>query len=303
MPTPHFLAPPWGLPAPVEKRLVRHLAEGDNASALVLLRDHVPEQPADPRLLLILAHVRFRDAVEVMVDELLPASMEALALIDRAVAAGVDPATVQAFRTEVEQVLSEQTAAELRTFAAIPEDRNYAAMELETLVDAAYRNWDADPATAAAMFEAAAAKRAGSPAAFNERLRAGLCRAAAGEAAKARPVLLEATTFDWKAAGLWMDRSMSEAAFVALLEQDASDEAAFARRWDEAVARGAQLERPFPSIWPNQEKLLDLCLARGDGPRAKVLAGLVEGSREELSKALAAKIRAARALAEGGATH
>ncbi len=84
----HLLAGPWGLPGNLDAELARALEQEDYGTALALLRDALPEYPS-PRLRVLLAFVRFQDALEVMVTELMPACQEALALLEQATEAGL----------------------------------------------------------------------------------------------------------------------------------------------------------------------------------------------------------------------
>jgi len=304
--TTHFLAGPWGLPGVLDDVLADHLEAEAWDAAVTLLRDQLPGRSEDPRLLLLLAHARFRDATDVMFDELLPASQEALKLIDAAVEKGIPLDAVAPFRDEVERVLAEQTQEELKLLAAIPEDGNHDAMPLRLLLDAAYLLWDRQPAQAARMFETAARKLAEKQGKdvtergpwFNERLRSALCDFEAGDVERASPVLEEATRFDWAAAGIWQDRRTTETAFARLLERcaRARDLPGFETLWTQAQEKSRQLGYVFPSIHKDQERLLDLCLQLGDGVHASALATQIEGSRKQSSRRLLDKLRRAKAL-------
>jgi hypothetical protein len=96
---------------------------------------------------------------------------------------------------------------------------------------------------------------------FNYRVRSGVTFRLAGEIERAWPILLEATTFDWQAAGIPEDDHFTEWAFVEMLCVLAEREAkfAFAELFRHAVARCAELGSPFPSIKLKQEQLLDWC--------------------------------------------
>ena len=132
----------------------------------------------------------------------------------------------------------------------------YAAWELHEYEQAA------DLFYHAAELEREAASRRGPDAApdqsFLHRFRAGLCLWELGRFDQARPVLLEATAFDYKAARLWGDRHDAEKSFARLLMECAarSDRERFAALWRQATARGDQLSFPFPSIIPHQKQLL-----------------------------------------------
>src|SRR3954463_8573500 len=101
--TQHLLAGPWGLPDDLDDKLAEYLEAQDYGSAVTLLRDFVPGHSRDPRLLLLPAHARFQDAMEVMLDELLPATQEALKLIDLALEQGIPLDAVAPLREEVEK--------------------------------------------------------------------------------------------------------------------------------------------------------------------------------------------------------
>lgn len=96
---------------------------------------------------------------------------------------------------------------------------------------------------------------------FNYRVRAGVTFRLAGETERAWPLLLEATTFDWNAAGIYEDRHITEWAFVEMLcvHAERNDTESFRRLFWQATARGESLDYPFPSIQPKQELLFDLC--------------------------------------------
>ena len=298
MTTAHFFAPPWGLPDEQDLALARVLEREDWATALLLLRDHLPAEPA-PRLLALLAFLRFQDALTVMQEELVPASQEALALLERAAEGGLSLEQVAPLREEVEHALAAETAAELRAEALTPEAARTAP--LEAVVDAAERLRNARPAQAAALFLVAAER---DPAhAPLHRADAGVALHLAGERAQARALLEEALQADWRSAALRPARLRTDWAASLLLEDAlaSDDRERVARLWAEAQARGAQLGLPFPANWLNQERLLQRLLARGDGVRATQVAGRIEAAREYVPRALAEKLREARGLARAQA--
>lgn len=96
---------------------------------------------------------------------------------------------------------------------------------------------------------------------FNYRVRSGVTFRLAGHIQRAWPMLLEATTFDWDAAGIPEDSHFTEWAFVEMLivVAQAQDRAGFAKLFWQAVARCNEIDSPFPRIHPKQELLLDLC--------------------------------------------
>jgi hypothetical protein len=97
------------------------------------------------------------------------------------------------------------------------------------------------------------------------RARAAYCLWDAGEFERARPVLWEVSLFDWKAGGLWADRHDSEKAYSRLVLEAAvkEDRKRFEELWAAATARGSELAWPFPSIVPEQKKLLAAAMALG----------------------------------------
>jgi hypothetical protein len=291
----HLLAGPWGLPGTLDTELAEALEQEDYATALALLRDALPPQPA-PRLLVLLAFVRFQDAMEVMVTELMAACQEALGLIHRATEAGLPLDTVTPLREEVERVLAEETVRELSAERMTAERAE--AASLEDLLEAAARLRATQPARAAELF-LVAARRDDPQRAPIHRADAGIALHQAGRTAEARPLLEAALALDWRAPALWQDSLHADWAATLLLEQAhaARDEKAFESFWAQALAQGRQLRRPFPANWLNQERLLTLMLARADGLRAAQVASRIEASRKYLPRALAAQVAEARTLA------
>ncbi|WP_224361655.1 hypothetical protein [Hyalangium versicolor] len=291
----HLLAGPWGLPGNLDAELARALEQEDYGTALALLRDTLPPEPS-PRLLVLLAFVRFQDALEVMVTELVPACQEALALLERASEAGVPVEAVAPLREEVERVLAEETVRELAAERMTPERAEGAP--LEEVLEAASRLRATHPARAAELFLLAARQDDPERAPIH-RADAGIALHQAGRTAEARPLLEAALALDWRTPALWQDSLHVDWAGTLLLEQAhaARDAQAFDTFWAQALAQGRQLHRPFPSNWLNQERLLTLLIARGDGPRATYVATRIEASRHYLPRALAAQVAEARTLA------
>lgn len=291
----HLLAGPWGLPGTLDAELARALEQEDYGTALALLRDSLPPEPS-PRLLVLLAFVRFQDAHEVMVTELMPACQEALALLDKATEAGLPVDAVAPLREEVERVLAEETVSELSAERMTPERAE--AAPLEEVLEAASRLRANHPARAAELF-LVASRRDDPERAPIHRADAGIALHQAGRTTEARPLLEAALAQDWRTPALWQDSLHVDWAGTLLLEQAhaARDEQAFESFWAQALAQGRQLHRPFPANWLNQERLLALLLARGDGPRAAQVATRIEASRQYLPRALAAQVAEARTLA------
>jgi hypothetical protein len=291
----HLLAGPWGLPGELDAELARALEQEDYGTALALLRDALPAEPA-PRLLVLLAFVRFQDAMEVMVTELMPACQEALALLERAAEAGLPLDAVAPLREEVERVLAEETAHELSAERMTPERAESAP--LEELLEAASRLRASHPARAAELFLVAARRDAPERAPIH-RADAGIALHQAGRTAEAHPLLEATLALDWRLPALLPESLHVDWAATLLLEQAhaARDEVAFDATWAQALAQGRNLQRPFPANWLNQERLLHLLIARGDGIRAAHVATRIEASRRYLPRALAAKVAEARTLA------
>ncbi|WP_224247005.1 hypothetical protein [Hyalangium gracile] len=291
----HLLAGPWGLPGNLDAELARALEQEDYGTALALLRDALPPE-SSPRLLVLLAFARFQDAREVMVTELMPACQEALALLHRAAEAGLPMDAIAPLREEVERVLAEETVRELNAERMTPERAE--AVPLEELLEAASRLRATHPERAAELF-LLAARRDDPERAPIHRADAGIALHQAGRTAEARPLLEAALAQDWRKPALWQDSLHVDWAGTLLLEQAhaARDAKAFDTVWAQALAQGRQLHRPFPANWLNQERLLTLLMARGDGPRAVHVATRIEASRHYLPRALAAQVAEARTLA------
>jgi hypothetical protein len=291
----HLLAGPWGLPGNLDAELARALEQEDYGTALALLRDALPSEPS-PRLLVLLAFVRFQDANEVMVTELMPACQEALGLLHRATEAGLSLEAVVPLREEVERVLAEETVRELSAERMTPERAE--AAPLEEVLEAAGRLRATHPARAAELF-LVAARRDDPERAPIHRADAGIALHEAGRTSEARPMLEAALAQDWRAPALWQDSLHVDWVATLLLEQAhaARDEQSFESFWALALAQGRQLRRPFPANWLNQERLLRLLISRGDGTRAAYVATRIEASRSYLPRALAAQVAEARTLA------
>jgi hypothetical protein len=291
----HLLAGPWGLPGELDAELARALEQQRYGTALALLRDALPDNPP-PRLLVLLAFVRYQDALEVMVSEVMPAAQEALTLLERATEAGLPLAAVAPLREEVERTLAEETAHELAAERLTPARASEAP--LEEVLEAASRLRTSQPARAAALFLVAADRDAPARAPLH-RADAGIALAEAGRGDEARPLLEAALSADWRSPELWPDRLHVDWAAALLLERAhrAQDSAAFEALWTQAQALGRQYQRPFPFSWPTQERMLALLLERQDGTRAAQVALRLESSREYLPRALAARVAEARTLA------
>ncbi|MBN1210019.1 MAG: hypothetical protein JXB05_34525 [Myxococcaceae bacterium] len=291
----HLLAGPWGLPGDLDAELARALEQEDYGTALALLRDALPADPS-PRLRVLLAFVRFQDASEVMVTELIPACQEALALLEQATEAGLPLEAVAPLREEVERVLAEETVRELAAERMSLERAE--AAPLEEVLEAASRLRASHPARAAELFRVAERRDTPERAPIH-RAEAGIALHQAGRAAEARPLLEETLALDWRAPALWPERLHVDWAATLLLEQAhaARDDAAFDATWAQALAQGRLLQRPFPANWLNQERLLTLLITRGDGARAAQVATRLEASRGYLPRALAAQVAEARTLA------
>jgi hypothetical protein len=164
----------------------------------------------------------------------------------------------------------------------------------------AHWRWDRDQYLNAAVLFSAAAIRSAEEArvlaplrdnTFNYHIRAGVTFRLAGEYERAWPLLLEATTFDWKAAGIPEDDHFTEWAFVDLLSilAEREDRHEFSRLFWQAVARCQELDSPFPRVHPKQELLLDLCERLGLSEELAHVIQRIETQRTP-SKQLAQRI-------------
>lgn len=287
---PHFLAPPFDLPEGRDARLVKHLEDDDWASAITLLRDVVTPQTENWKWLVLLAYTRFRDAADVMPDELVAASREAVVLLQRAMEHGAPHDDVAPFLEAVERALDQLSRGEEALLARLGPGDDPAALndeELETVCFLVDRD---NPARAAKLFAALAARQG--PLATAARARAALALARSGAFEAARPELEAVLTQDWSKRPLSDERLALEAAETLLLEHASGAE--FVALWHLAEARGQALAFPFPSAWPHQERLFSKCLSLRDVTRARALAQRMEEERLELPQALVERFRAVR---------
>lgn len=276
----HFLAPPYGLPGAGDARLTLHLREDDWAAATTLLRDVVSAETTNWRWLVLLAYVRFRDASDVMVDELTPAAREALALLERAMVNGAPLSEVAPFRDAVETALDHLTRDEEALRAKWEAARD--ALTLEELEQVAFLLKRDAPAKAAEAFEALHARR---PSPGTKAL-AALARGAA------RPALEALLTEPWTRD----ERLALEEVETTLLEQVTGAE--FVAHWQLAEAKGRELDFPFPTAWPHQERLFTRAWALGDFALARRLGARMKEERSELPKDLREKLEAGAAVRE-----
>ncbi len=287
---PHFLAPPFDLPPGRDDRLVRHLEDDDWASATTLLRDVVTPETTSWKWLVLLAYVRFRDAADVLPDELVDASREAVQLLHRAMEHGAPHDDVAPFLEAVERTLDQLSRGEEALLAKLGPGDDPKALTDDELESICFLVERSDPVRAARLFRALAAREG--PLAIASRARAALALARSGAFEAARPELEEVLTKDWSKRPLSDERLALEAAETTLLEQATGAE--FIALWHLAEARGKALAFPFPSAWPHQERLFAKCLALRDISRARTLAQRMEEERPELPEALAERFRAIR---------
>ena len=287
---PHFLAPPFDLPEGRDARLVKHLEDDDWASAITLLRDVVTPQTENWRWLVLLAYTRFRDAADVMPDELVAASREAVLLLQRAMEHGAPHDDVAPFLEAVERTLDQLSRGEEALLSRLGPGDDPAALNEEELETVCFMVDRDNPARAAKLFAALAARQG--PLATAARARAALALARSGAFEAARPELEDVLTKDWSKRPLSDERLALEAAETLLLEHASGAE--FVALWHLAEARGQALAFPFPSAWPHQERLFSKCLSLRDVTRARALAQRMEEERLELPQALVERFRAVR---------
>jgi tetratricopeptide (TPR) repeat protein len=287
----HFLSPPFDLPEGKDARLLHHLEEDDWASAATMLRDVVTPQTTKWKWLVLLAYVRFRDASDVLPDELTDASREALSLLTRAMEHGAPYDEVAPFREAVERTLDQLSRGEEALLSKLKAGDDASDLSDEELENVAVLVGRAHPARAAKLFEALAARQKDDVAHLSH-TRAALAQAQAGQFEVAKPALESALTRDWSKRPLSDERLTLEAVETTLLEHATGAE--FVAQWQLATERGQSLAFPFPSVWPHQERLLARCLALRDFARARSLASRIESERTELSQVLSERLKAAQ---------
>lgn len=275
----HYLAPPYGLPEAADARLIRHLQDDDWAAATTMLRDVVTAETTNWRWLVLLAYVRFRDAADVMVDELAPAAREALQLIHRAMEHGA-PVDIAPFREAVESALDGLTRDEEALISKWETSRE--TLSLEELEQVAFLLRRDAPKKAAEAFDALNAKQ---PSAGAKAL-AALSRGADQSTLEA--LLGETWTKE--------ERLVLEEVETALLEKVTGAE--FVAHWQLAEAKGRELDFPFPTAWPHQERMFARAWALGDYALARRLGVRMKEERSELPKELREKLEAAPAVRE-----
>lgn len=288
----HFLAPPFHLPEGRDARLVHHLEEDDWASATTLLRDVVTPSTIEWKWLVLLAYVRFRDASDVMPDELTDASREALGLLTRAMDHGAPFESVAPFREAVERTLDQLSRGEEALLAKLGRDDDASGVSVEELDNIATLVTRTQPARAVKLFEALAERQKETPLRHASLARAALARVAAGKFGEAKPALEAAMSEDWSKRPLSDERLTLEAVETALLEHATGAE--FIALWQLATERGTAMAFPFPSVWPHQERLFLRCLEVRDFNHARALATRIENERAEVPRALAERFRAVR---------
>lgn len=289
------LAGPWGLPKPLEEKLTAFIENDDPEAVTMLLGDEAAQPGRDPRLLAVLAHAQLEVArTRVGLEQALPLLSEALAHLDQAIERGADGQALAPLRADLEKVLDTASRREVAIVEAMRSDPDGASDEV--LEDGAWLMEKRDPAFAATLFDRLADRQKDKG--FEMRVRGALARHASGAKAAARPVLEEALDYDWRAKGVWEGRFVTEAAFTALLEEavEARDEEAFRTLWSRALERMDALGARFPAVWPNQTRVLELCLLLGDGDRARFVARRLRDARPWIPRALEARIAAANQL-------
>jgi hypothetical protein len=288
----HFLSPPFDLPGARDGRLLHYLQEDDWANAMTLLRDVVTPETTQWKWLVLLAYVRFRDAADVMPDELTDACREALTLVDRAMALGAPHDELAPFREGVEGALDQLSRGEEALLARLRPGDDAADLTDEELENVAFLLDRTAPLRAAKLFDALADRQAGNPLRHASTARAALARTRAGHFTDAKPTLEAVLAEDWSSRPLSGERLTLEAVETALLEHATGAE--FTALWQLASERGEALSFRFPMAWPHQERLFARCLQVHDLARARALAQRIEDERDELPAALAQRFAAAR---------
>lgn len=287
---PHFLAPPFDLPGTRDQRLVKHLEDDDWAAATTLLRDVVKPDTTAWKWLVLLAYVRFRDAADILPDELVDASREAVQLLHRAMEHGAPHDEVAPFLEAVERTLDQLSRGEEALLAKLGPGDDATALSDEELENICFLVDRHNPARAAKLFAALAGRKG--PLAIAAEARGALAQVRAGKFDEAKPALETVLTKDWSKRPLSDERLALEDVETTLLEHATGAE--FIALWHLAEARGTALAFPFPSAWPHQERLFNKCLSERDFNRARALAQRMESERPELPEALAERFRAVR---------
>ena len=120
----------------------------------------------------------------------------------------------------------------------------------------------------------------------------------AAEIETAEPLLRQAIAFDWAAQGVPNDRHMVEWAFFQLLLNARHDTDRFARLFDEAVSRCAEVGRDYTGIHPPQEELLEIAVGMGHRLVVERLAGKI-ADRRPAKKATKQLLARAKELLSG----
>lgn len=301
------------LPEPLRAELLALLDADDHRSvAQAVEEDLEAGAPRTQEKLVVLACAIFLDAYEIFVDRIIAASRRALSLLREAESLGLDPARGRVLSSEIEAVLRETEARESAELALAERSQEAGELSAKTVAARAHRTWESgDAAGAASLFleaarleEQAAAARsrwAAPDQSMNYLVRAGRCFFESGDYASAIPLLERAIAFDWRAARLWADRHTTEWAFVCLLEDCArrADFSGFQALWERALQRGEELEFPFPTIHPLQERLLEICLVHRLLHYLPRIVAMIEARESRLPKALRSRIAAARAELDG----
>lgn len=289
-----------GLPPPLQEQLEQLLDEEEYGDAAVLLEEHLASGgERTPAVLVALADCGYRHALEVMVDQIIPACQRALSLLDEALASPKPPAGSRNLRAEISRVLAYHLREEASTQAEIHQAEKAGKLTAEQLSHKAYRLWEAGECARAAELFLQAADQEQPASAITERARAGFCLAEAGQWDRARPLLHETAEFDWRTGGNWNDRYDSEKAYTWLLLEAAArrDKAGFRELWERAVRRGKALELEFPTIRPGQERLLRACVDLALREECAHLIAAVNRSYKRVPAELKGLLEAARQCA------
>ncbi|WP_028603379.1 hypothetical protein [Ottowia thiooxydans] len=130
--------------------------------------------------------------------------------------------------------------------------------------------------------------------AMNYLVRAGIAFNSGAQIETAEPLLRQAIAFDWGGRGLPNDTHMVEWAFFQLLINARHDAGRFAKLFDEAVSRCAEVGRDYAGIHPHQEALLEIAIGMEHRPIVERLAGKMAERRpaKKASKELLVRAKA-----------
>lgn len=296
------------LPWLLRRKVVPYYKIEDHGSVAQLLADHFDAgKKRTVPALLVLACAEFMEAMEVMVDRVIPKSRFALSLLDEAEKVGGSSDRIDTLRSSIKPILADECARQAEEAEETEEAIESGDLTPERLSTAAHKCWDsgkqkeaAELFLQAARLEAEIAasrhKSAAPDRSINHIVRAGKCLFEAADFEAAMPLLEQAVVFDWRAGRLWGDRHTVQWAFGAMLEEKATagDWISFDAVWKRAISRCNELEMEFPSIHPIQECLLETCLNEQKTEYLSTLVQRIEGRNSAIPSSIRDLVKQAK---------